>query len=136
MSNRNVFFLLLVSSVALFAQELPEANTSKEVPYGFYKASIRYGEDKNDSMHIRWSHTAKADTFWVYSNGSSLEYITNTHTRTVFHRQPIRYERRMAIHHLREFIFNSPLRFSDMESLSKKRDPQFLGKSLNEYFIH
>jgi len=114
---------------AVSAQELPG-----KIPPGFYKAGIRYGEAKSDSLHIRWSHTAEADTFWVYKANLSLEYITNADTRTIWNNQPFRYERRMATHHLREHILESPLKFTNLESLAKNKDTRFLGKNLSEYF--
>ncbi|MDR2579816.1 MAG: hypothetical protein LBC85_02340 [Fibromonadaceae bacterium] len=120
------------------AQKLPKTTIllDGKVPYGFYKAGIRYGDARGDSLHIRWSHTAQADTFWVYKGMSRLEYITNANTRTVFYRHPDNFERRMATHHLREFIFDSPLRFNDLEGLAKKRNPQFMRRSLREYFTY
>jgi hypothetical protein len=71
----------------------------------------------------------------VYRAGSNLEYITNANIRTTWYNQPLRYERRMALHHLREFILDSPLRFDNLEGLAKNRNPQFLGKNLYEYFV-
>jgi hypothetical protein len=121
---------------AVFAQGALGAGTftNGEAPHGFYRAGIRYGE-KGDSLHIRWSHTAEADTFWVYKANLSLEYITNADMRTAWYNQPLRYERRMAIHHLKEHILGSPLRFSNLEDLSKNRNTQFLGKNFKEYFV-
>jgi len=122
--------ILFFMSAALFAQELPVFDISNEIPYGFYKTGIRYGEAGGDSLYMRWSHTAQADTFWVYKGSSSLEYITNANTKTVFYNQPMRYERRMATHHLREYVFNSYFRFSDMEAIAKNRDSQ-----LSQFFL-
>jgi hypothetical protein len=106
-----------------------------KIPYGFYKAGIRYGEAKGDSLYIKWSHAPEADTFWVYKANSSLKYITNINMRTVWYNQPFKYERRMATHHLREYILESPLRFYNLEDLAKNRSSGFLRKDLNEYFI-
>ncbi len=121
---------------AAFAQELPGAGilVNGEIPQGFYKAGIRYGMAKDDSLYIKWSHTIKADTFWVYKANSSLEYITDAGIHTAWYNQPLRYERRMAVHHLREYIFDSPLRFSNLENLAKNAKQQFLGKDIREYF--
>jgi len=134
--NRIFLIAVLIVSAA-FAQELPSTDilvNGKILP-GFYKGGIRYGEAKGDSIYIRWSRTPEADTFWVYRANLSLEYITNANTRTVWHNQPLKYERRMATHHLREFMLNSPFRFEDLEGLAKNRNPRFLGKNLYEYFM-
>jgi len=124
---KNKLFALLLMSTALFAQELPEEpdaalNATNSISYGFYSTGVRYGEASSDSLFIRWAHTAEADTFWVYKGNLSLEYITNANTRTVFYNQPMRYERRMATHHLRERIFDSSFRFSELEALAKRRN--------------
>jgi hypothetical protein len=134
----NRIFLIAIFTVgAAFSQELPRANilVNGEILPGFYKGGIRYGEAKGDSLYIRWSHTSEADTFWVYRANLSLEYITNSGIRTVWHNQPLRYERRMATHHLREFMLNSPLKFDDLEALAKNRNPSFSGKNLHEFFM-
>jgi len=125
--NKSLLCMLFLVGVA-FSQEPP-------TPPGFYKAGIRYGTAKDDSVYIKWSRTVKADTFWVYKANSSLEYITDNSIRTVWYNQPLRYERRMAAHHLREFILDSPLRFSNLEDLAKNAKPQFLGKDLHNYFM-
>jgi hypothetical protein len=127
--------VLLFSSI-LFAQELPSNDISinGEVPHGFYKARILYGSGPNDFLYIKWSHTAEADTFWVHKGKSSLEYITGNGVRTVWHNQPLRYERRMATHHLKEYILDSPLKFDNLESLAKNQNQQFSEKRLLEYF--
>jgi hypothetical protein len=129
-------FLLILAGI-VFAQELPSKDilVNGEILPGFYRGGIRYGEAKGDSLHIRWSRTSEADTFWVYRANLSLEYITNSGTRTVWHNQPLRYERRMATHHLREFMLNSPLKFDDLEGLAKNRNPGFSGKNLYEFFM-
>jgi hypothetical protein len=129
--------ILILAIIAAQAQELPSAGilVNGEVPKGFYKAGIRYGVAKGDSLYIRWSHAAEADTFWVYRANSNLEYITNSSTRTVWYNQPFKYERRMATHHLREYILESPLRFSNLEDLAKNRNSQFLEKNLNDFFV-
>jgi len=134
--NRFLLCMSFLIGVA-FAQEPPNMNilANYKTPPGFYKAGIRYGEAKNDSLYIKWSRTIEADTFWVYKANSSLEYITNTGIRTVWYNQPLRYERRMAAHHLREYIFDSPLRFSYLENLAKNDKQQFLGKELRGYFM-
>jgi len=118
MSSRLFIVLFLFS--ATLAQESPAT--------GFYKAGIRYGEAKGDSLYIKWSRAIEADTFWVYKANLSLQYITNASVRTVWYNQPLRYERRMATHHLRENIFNSPFKFSDLEGLAKNQNPVFSGK--------
>jgi len=41
----------------------------------------------------------------------------------------------MATHHLREYILESPIRFSNLEDLAKNRNSQFLGKNLNDFFV-
>ncbi|MCL2283997.1 MAG: hypothetical protein FWC26_11845 [Fibromonadales bacterium] len=134
--NSRFFAIFFLMGMA-FAQELPNAvlPVNGAVPQGFYKAGIRYGEAQGDSLYIRWSRAADADTFWVYKAGSSLQYITNSNTRTVWYSQPLAYERRMAVHHLKEYIFDSPIRFNDLESLSKNRNPILSGKSFHEYFM-
>jgi len=126
MKSRIIFALLLATGFSV-AQELSGL--------GFYKAGIRYGEAKGDSLHIRWARALDADTFWVYKGASSLEYITDGNIRTAWYNQPLRYERRMAGHHLREFILESPLKFESLESLAKNRNPQFFGKNLQGYFV-
>ena|GEM_PF-2053417 len=125
--------LLIAQAVA---QELPNADilVNGEVLPGFYKAGIRYGKAKEDSLYIKWARAAEADTFWVYKANLRLEYITNANMRTAWYNHPTRYERRMAAHHLRECIFDTPLRFSDLENLSKNNRTQFSGKSFYEYF--
>ncbi|MDR1830599.1 MAG: hypothetical protein LBQ76_07505 [Candidatus Fibromonas sp.] len=132
-------FLLCVSFFVgvAFAQEPPNKSilVSGKIPPGFYRAGIRYGEAKDDSLYIKWSRTVKADTFWVYKANSNLEYITNAGMRTVWYNQPMRYERRMAAHHLREYILDSPLRFSYLDSLANNNKQQLLGKELHEYFM-
>jgi hypothetical protein len=131
-----LLFLVLISQLQVFAQELPGVNIliNGEIPFGFYKAKIRYGNAPNDSLSIRWSHAAEADTFWVRKGKYSLEYITKDGIRTVWHNNPLRYERRMATHHLKEHILDSPLKFDDLESLAKNQNPQFSGKNLLEHF--
>jgi len=129
--------ILALAITVAQAQELPGAGifVNGEIPKGFYKAGIRYGEAKGDSIYIRWSHAAEADTFWVYRANLNLEYITNSSIRTVWYNQPFKYERRMATHHLREYILESPLRFSHLEDLAKNRRSQFLEKNLNDFFV-
>jgi len=129
--------IIILAIIAAQAQELPDSAifVNGEIPRGFYKAGIRYGEGKGDSLFIRWSHAAEADTFWVYRANLNLEYITDSSVRTVWYNQPFKYERRMAMHHLREFILESPLRFSNLEDLSKNRNTQFLNKNLNDFFV-
>jgi len=129
--------ILILAIIAAQAQELPGAGilVNGEIPKGFYKAGIRYGEAKGDSLFIRWSHAPGADTFWVYRANLNLEYITNSGIRTVWYNQPFKYERRMATHHLRECILESPLRFSNLEDLAKNRNSQFLDKNLNDFFV-
>jgi len=128
--------ILFLASIA-FAQKPSNVSilVNGEIPPGFYRAGIRYGEAKDDSLYIKWSRTVKADTFWVYKANSSLEYITDTGMHTVWYNQPLRYERRMAAHHLREYIFDSPLRFGNLENLANNNKQQFLGKGLPEYFM-
>jgi hypothetical protein len=134
MKSKIIFALLLANAIAA-AQELPWMGfVDGKVPVGFYKASIRYGEAKGDSLHIRWARAADADTFWVYKESLSLEYITCGDIRIAWYNNPMRYERRMATHHLREFILGSPLKFESLEGLARNRNPQFLEKSLREYF--
>jgi len=128
--------LLLLLSAGLQAQELPIGNISVngDIPPGFYKAGIRYGSASGDSLSIKWSHAAVADTFWVNKGKLSLEYITSDGIRTVWYNNPVRYERRMAAHHLREYMLDSSLKFDNLESLAKNKNPSFSGKSLLEYF--
>jgi len=114
------FFIAILLFGAVFAKD-------PKTP-GFYKAGIRYGEAKSDSLYIKWSRAIDADTFWVYKANLSLQYITNADIRTVWYNQPFRYERRMATHHLKEYIFDSHLRFNDLESLTKNRNPGLLEK--------
>jgi hypothetical protein len=123
--------LLLLASAHLFCQEPLEAEVLNG---GFYKAGIRYGKLPSDSILIRWAHATDADTFWVYKTNLSLQYITNANMRTVWYNQPLKYERRMALHHLREYILESPLKFEHLENLSKKQGQQLLGKDLLELF--
>jgi len=134
-----ILLLLVLSSqfkIALFAQELQSGNILMNgvVPPGFYKAGIRYGNTPSDSLYIKWSRSAEADTFWVHKGKSSLEYITKDGIRTVWYNNPLRYERRMATHHLKEYILNSPLKFDNLENLAKNKDQTFLGKELIERF--
>ncbi|MDR2583363.1 MAG: hypothetical protein LBC75_07785 [Fibromonadaceae bacterium] len=131
-----MIFAILLFSFAVFAQELPRGDIliNGEVPLGFYKAGIRYGNSSGDSLHIKWSHAAEADTFWVHKGKLSLEYITRYGKRTAWYNNPLRYERRMATHHLREYVLNSPLKFDNLESLAKNQNPMFSGKNLLEYF--
>jgi len=128
--------LLFILSSGLFAQELPrtEISINGEVPPGFYKAGIRYGNLPGDSLCIKWSHAADADTFWVNRGKQSLEYITKDGIRTVWNNNPLRYERRMAGHHLREYMLDSPLKYDNLEGLAKNQNQSFLGKNLLEYF--
>ena len=121
---------------AVFAQELPRGDISinGEVLPGFYKAGIRYGNAPGDSLYIKWSHAVEADTFWVHKGKLSLEYITTDGIRTAWYNNPFRYERRMATHHLKEHILNSPLKFDILEELAKNQNPNFSGKNLLEHF--
>jgi len=118
-----IFFTFLFLCGTAFAQD-------PLVP-GFYKAGIRYGETNRDSLYIQWSRTMEVDTFWVYKANLSLQYISNADMRTVWYNQPFRYERRMATHHLREYIFDSPLRFNDLEGLCRNQNPKLLEKFTN-----
>ena len=129
--------ILVLAIIVAQAQELPSIGilVGGKIPKGFYKAEIRYGEAKGDSLYIRWSHAVEADTFWVYKANSNLEYITNSSIRTVWYNQPFKYERRMATHHLREYILESPLKFSNLEDLAKNRNTQFLEKNLSDFFV-
>jgi len=133
-----ILLLILSFPFALFAQELPPGGDiliNGEVLPGFYKAGIRYGHAQSDSLYIKWSHSVEADTFWVNKGKLSLEYITKYGIRTVWLNNPFRYERRMATHHLRESILNSPLKYDDLESLAKNQEQApFSGKNLLEYF--
>ena len=129
-------FAFLLFSFAVFAQELPRGDIliNGEVPPGFYKAGIRYGNSPDDSLYIKWSHAAESDTFWVHKGKLSLEYITRYGIRTVWHNNPLRYERRMATHHLREYILNSPFKFDDLDGLAKNQNQASSGKNLLEHF--
>jgi len=129
--------IIILTIIVIQAQELPYASiiVDGEIPKGFYKAGIRYGDGKGDSLYIRWSHTAEADTFWIYRTNLNLEYITDSNIRTAWYNQPFKYERRMATHHLREYILESPLKFSDLEALAKNRNPLFLEKKLSDFFV-
>jgi len=133
-----ILLLSILSSQFLiaFAQELPSGDISinGEVLPGFYKAGIRYGNAPGDSLYIKWSHAAEADTFWVNKGKLSLEYITRDGIRTVWHNNPFRYERRMATHHLREYILDSPLKFDHLDELTKNQSQPFSGKDLLEHF--
>ncbi|MDR3001239.1 MAG: hypothetical protein LBU89_08245 [Fibromonadaceae bacterium] len=131
-----LLILILLIAVQGFAQELPNADilVNGEILPGFYKAGIRYGKEKEDSLYIKWARSVDADTFWVYKAGLRLEYITNANMRTAWYNHPTRYERRMALHHLRERIFDTPLRFNNLENLSKNNRTMFSGKNLYEYF--
>ena len=117
------FFIVLFLFGAVWAQNFASMSRSS-----VYKAGIRYGEAKGDSLYIKWARSIEADTFWVYKANLSLQYITTPHKRTVWYNQPLRYERRMATHHLRENIFDSPLKFNDLESLSRNRNPRLSEK--------
>lgn len=121
--KNNIFLIVIFLFGATFAQD-PAAP-------GFYKTGIRYGEAKNDSIYIKWARAVDADTFWVYKEHLSLQYITNANMRTVWYNQPFRYERRMAVHHLREPIFNSHIKFNDLEGLAKNRNPGLQEKFTN-----
>ena len=131
-------FAILLFSILIyqfpFAQELPKGDIliNGEILSGYYKAGIRYGNIPDDSLYIKWSHAAEADTFWVHKGKFSLEYITKDGTRTVWYNNPIRYERRMATHHLKEHIFNSPFKFDNLEDLAKNQSQS--GKNLLEHF--
>jgi len=132
-----LLFLVLSSGFLIaFAQELPSGDIliNGEILPGFYKAGIRYGNAPGDSLYIKWSHAPEADTFWVHKGKHSLEYITKEGIRTVWYNNPARYERRMAAHHLREYIFDSPLKFDNLEGMAKNQSPPFSGKNLLEYF--
>jgi hypothetical protein len=135
---RFAILLLLILSLQFpfFAQELPSKDIliNGELLPGFYKAGIRYGNAPGDSLYIKWSHAAAADTFWVHKGKHSLEYITREGIRTTWYNNPARYERRMAAHHLKEHILNSPLKFINLEELVRKQNPLFSGKTLLEYF--
>jgi len=127
---------ILSSQFLAFAQELPSGDISinGEVLPGFYKAGIRYGNSSGDSLSIKWAHAAEADTFWVHKGKFSLEYITGDGIRTVWYNNPFRYERRMATHHLREYILDTPLKFDNLDGLTKNQSQPFSGKNLLEHF--
>jgi hypothetical protein len=129
-------FAILLFSFAVFSQELPRGDIliNGEVPPGFYKAGIRYGNSPGDSLYIKWSRSTEADTFWVHKGKFSLEYITRDGIRTVWHNNPLRYERRMATHHLKEYILDSPLKFDNLDGLAKNQNQPFSGKNLIEHF--
>jgi len=131
-----LLLLVLGFKFPFFAQELPSWDIliNGEVPPGFYKAGIRYGNTPGDSLYIKWSRSADADTFWVHKGKFSLEYITTEGIRTAWYNNPIRYERRMATHHLKEHILNSPLKFANLEELAKNQNSPFSGKNLLEHF--
>jgi len=131
-----LLLLILGFQFPFFAQELPSRDIliNGELLPGFYKAAIRYGNAPGDSLYIKWSHAVEADTFWVHRGKLSLEYITREGIRTAWYNNPFRYERRMATHHLKEHILNSPLKFDILESLAKKQNPSFSGKNLLEHF--
>jgi len=131
-----LLLLILSFQFPFFAQELPSKNIliNGELLPGFYKAAIRYGSAPGDSLYIKWSHAVEADTFWVHKGKFSLEYITKDGIRTTWYNNPLRYERRMATHHLKEHILNSPLKFDILEGLAKNQNPPFSGKNLLEHF--
>jgi len=135
------FAILLLSILSTqfllaFAQELPSGDISLngEVLPGFYKAGIRYGNAPGDSLYIKWSHASESDTFWVHKGKLSLEYITRDGIRTVWYNNPFRYERRMATHHLREYILDSHLKFDNLDELTKNQSQPFSGKNLLDHF--
>lgn len=126
MKNRFFMTILLLGSMAEAQNIVPMLHASF-LP-DISQTGIRYGETPSDSVYIKWSRTAEVDSFWVYKGNLSLQYITNANTRIVWYNQPIRYERRMALHHLREFIFDSPFRFNDLEGLAKNQNPTLADK--------
>ncbi|GHV13512.1 hypothetical protein AGMMS49938_08190 [Fibrobacterales bacterium] len=114
--KNSVLLIVVLCAIATgVAQEPAIAVGQKaEMSSDFYSKGIRYGEGKSDSLFVRWAHSAEADSFWVYKDDNSLLFVSDKNIKTVWYSKPVKYERRMATHHLKEFIFDSPLRFRDL----------------------
>lgn len=72
-------------------------------------------------LDILWKHhhSPEADTFAIYiANKDSLYYITNGDYR-VLYSPKLKATRQMALHHLKEFIGKTPIRYDDLELLAK-----------------
>lgn len=71
-------------------------------------------------INILWKHRTAPlpDTFAIhFPQGDSLYYVTNGEYRTLFSAK-LKATRQMALHHLKEFIGKTPLRFDDLELLA------------------
>ncbi|HSQ42995.1 MAG TPA: hypothetical protein VLM37_12010 [Fibrobacteraceae bacterium] len=71
-------------------------------------------------LQVTWKHSSAVDSFWIVRQGhlDSMLYVNDGWMRTL--RGPMRGVcRAMAFHHLRERIYNTTLRFDDLELLAK-----------------
>ena len=71
-------------------------------------------------IDIEWRHheAAKRDTFFIHlPNTPSYKYITDSTSRYIEKDSP-RIRRQMAMHHLKEEIGNTPVRYDDLELLA------------------
>lgn len=71
-------------------------------------------------LDILWKHhnLPQADTFAIQlSKNDSLYFVTNGEYRTLYSTK-LKATRQMALHHLKEFIGKTPIRFDDLEILA------------------
>lgn len=117
--SRKTFFLLAFLPFASFAEECPS-------PWIDFPAVIsaegRFINRENVRVHVDliWQHLPDAaDTFDITISGrESFRYISSADYRYMEY-FPGRIPRQMAMHHLRETIGKSPLRWDDLELLAQ-----------------
>jgi len=71
-------------------------------------------------LQIQWNHHPQAtDTLRIEQvGGQRIEFISNGQERWLWQGRENRYMRRLAMHHLRESIFDSPFLLDDLELLT------------------
>lgn len=118
---RNPIFLgilFLVSS--LYAQDIcKEPILNKDFQVSLEGTFINRSKSRTH-IDILWKHhnSLDADTFAIHiPKEDSLYYITNGNSRTLYSPK-LKASRQMALHHLKEFIGKTPLRFDDLELLA------------------
>jgi len=125
------FYLFFLGVFQAFAQEDPpdQFSLSKFCEYPFFRepviveASLRLADTELRPLELefRWHHNPQGqDTFQIARlDGPSLLYVTNGEERWVVYSSPQPHIRRMALHHLREPVFDTPLLYDDLELLAK-----------------
>lgn len=124
-----IAWLCMLASPALAQDEGPDSVSVRSyctyplVTEPFLLEATAHTQDYDGKamvLQIQWKHHPQAtDTLRIDQvGGQKLEFINNGQERWLWLGQENRYMRRLAMHHLRESIFNSPFLLDDLELLT------------------